>query len=103
MIYQTPTFIVQDDYGKSKLKTEHTGIRQGRALSPYLFLLVMTCVESDMKERCSGHVSNSRVPGVHFDAVFYADDAILFSTKPRGLNELLRLIEGCSGELRFES
>ena len=29
---------------------------QGCPLSPYLFLLAMTCVESDMKERCSGHV-----------------------------------------------
>ena len=95
-IYRTPTFFVQDDYGKSELKTQLTGIRQGCPLSPYLFLLVMTCVESDMKERCSGHVTNSRVPGVNFDVVFYADDTILFSTKPRGLNELLKHIEICS-------
>ena len=85
-IYRTPTFFVQDDYG----------ISEGCPLSPYLFLLVMTCVESDMKEGWSGHVTSSRVPGVNFDAVFFADDAVLFSTKPRGLNELLKHIESCS-------
>lgn len=33
---------------------------------------------------------------MRFDAVFYADDTILFSTKPRGVNELLKHIKDCS-------
>jgi hypothetical protein len=40
---------------------------------------------------------NSRIPGAGFDAVYYADDTILFSTTPRGLNEILKHMEDCSG------
>ena len=65
--------------------------------SAYLFLLVMTCVDSDGKSRSSGHALNSRIPGAGFDAVYYADDTILFSTAPRGLNEILKHMEDCSG------
>lgn len=58
----------------------------------------MTCVDSDdVKSRSSGHVLNSRIPGVDFDAVYYADDTFFFSTAPRGLNEILKHMEDCSG------
>ena len=83
-------------YGTSLTKSQLTGIRQGCPLSPYLFLLVMTCVDHDVQRLCSKNVTNSRIPGVEFDAVFYADDTILFSTKPRALNELLKHMENCS-------
>lgn len=96
-LYQSPRFFVQDQYGKSEVKTQSSGIRQGCPLSPYLFLLVMTCVDFDVKFRCSAYVLNSRIPGVDFDAVYYADDTILFSTSPRGLNEILKHMEICSG------
>ena len=76
---------------------QHTGIRQGCPFSPYLFLLVMTCVDSDVKSRSSGHVLISRIPGVDFDAVYCADDTIIFFTAPRGLNEILKHMEDCSG------
>jgi hypothetical protein len=95
-LYQSPNFFVEDEYGASSLKTQNTGIRQGCPLSPYLFLLVMTCVDADVKSRCSGFITNSRVPGVDFDIVYYADDTILSSTKPRGLNERLKHMENCS-------
>ena len=95
-LYDSPTFFVQDQYGTSLTKSQLTGIRQGCPLSPYLFLLVMTCVDHDVQRLCSKNVTNSRIPGVEFDAVFYADDTILFSTKPRALNELLKHMENCS-------
>ena len=95
-LYQSPSFFVQDQYGASVSKTQNTGIRQGCPLSPYLFLLVMTCVDEDVRSRCSGHITASRIPGVQFDAVYYADDTILFSTTPRGLDELLKHMGICS-------
>ena len=52
---------------------------------------------SDLRSCSSGYVTNSRIPGVDFDAVYYADDTILFSIPPRGLNELLQHMEECSG------
>ena len=96
-LYKSPRFFVQDQYGKSEVKTQSSGIRQGCPLSPYLFLLVMTCVDFDVKFRCSAYVLKSRIPGVDFDAVYYADDTILFSTSPRGLNEILKHMEISSG------
>ena len=95
-LYDSPRFFVQDQYGKSEIKTQGTGIRQGCPLSPYLFLLVMTRVDYDVRSRSSGHVVNSRTLGVDFDAVYYADDTILFSTSPKGLNEILKHMEDCS-------
>ena len=42
------------------------------------------------------NVTNSRIPAVEFAGVFFADDTILFSTKPRAHNELLKHMENCS-------
>ena len=95
-LYKSPTFYVQDEYGHSATKIQNAGIRQGCPLSPYLFLLVMTCMDSDVKHNCSAVVMNARIPGVQFDSVYYADDTILFSTQPSALNELLLHIEECS-------
>ena len=64
-------------------------------MSPYLFLLVMTCVDTDANQFCPELVFNARIPGVQFDTVFYADDTVLFSTQPIALNELLSDMETC--------
>ena len=94
--YNKPSFYVKDDYGCSGSKTQNSGIRQGCPLSPYLFTLVMTCVDYDIQSKVTGHVKNNRIPGVDFDMVYYADDTILISTSNRGLNELLMLTETIS-------
>lgn len=92
-IYSCPTFFVEDDYGTSSTKVQKTGIRQGCPLSPYLFLLVMTCIDKDVGRHCSGFVHNARLPGLDFNSVYYADDTILFSTTARALNELISHVE----------
>ena len=61
----------------------------------------MTCVDEDVRSCCSGHIAASRIPGVQFDAVYCADDTTLFSTAPRGLNELLKHMEICSSHYGF--
>ena len=94
--YRKPTFYVKDDFGTSEIKQQRSGIRQGCPLSPFLFTLVMTCIDEDIQSSITGHVSNHRVPGLGFDMVYYADDTILFSQSNRGLNELLSLTERVS-------
>jgi hypothetical protein len=91
--YTEPTFYVKDIYGESKLKRKSSGIRQGCPLSPYLFLLVMTCIDEDINRGKSNHVVNARIPNLDYDAVYYADDTILFSISTRAVNELIRLTE----------
>ena len=94
--YANPQFFVKDNFGCSGIKTQSSGIRQGCPLSPFLFVLVMTCIDMDIQKRISLHVTNNRIPGVHFDMIYYADDAVLFSRSNKGLNELLRLTEQIS-------
>ena len=94
--YSTPMFFVRDNFGSSGVKKQSSGIRQGCPLSPYLFLLVMTCIDFDIQQNISGFVTNNRIPGVDFDMIYYADDTVLFSRSNRGINELLRLTEHIS-------
>ena len=96
--YKEPTFFVQDDFGCSGFKRQSAGIRQGCPLSPYLFAIVMSCIDFDIRARCSRWVSNGRIPGLEFDMVYFADDAILFSTDNRARNELLHLTEVISSK-----
>ena len=83
---------------KPSTKKQTMCIRQGCPLSPYLFLLVMTRVDHDVQRTCCGYVRNARIPNLDYDAVYYADDAILFSTSPRALNELILHVERFSSQ-----
>ena len=96
--YCNPTFFVRDNFGESGIKKQSAGIRQGCPLSPYLFVLVMTCIDFDIQQNITGHVKNNRLPNLDFDMIYYADDTVLFSRSTRGLNELLRLTESVSAQ-----
>ena len=43
--YKQSTFFVKYQFGQSENKKQASGMRQGCVLSPYLLVLVMTCIE----------------------------------------------------------
>ena len=64
--YSKPMFFVKDNFGSSSTKQQASGIRQGCPLSPFLFVLVMTCIDFDIQQSVSSYVTNNRIPGVDF-------------------------------------
>ena len=57
--YKKTVFFVEDDFGKSETKTQSSGIRQGCPPSPYLFVLVMTCIEKDITREKSEEIKKN--------------------------------------------
>ena len=96
--YEKGTFFVEDEFGQSDKKQQFSSVRQGCPLSPYLFVIVMTCIERDIAMAVSNKVKNDRVTCANFDMVFYADDTIVVSKTKEACEELLGLIESISGE-----
>jgi hypothetical protein len=51
----------------SKFEMQETGIRQGRPLSPGLFIITMTVLLHEVKYEPWGDMINDRIPGAEFD------------------------------------
>ena len=96
--YKTRKFFVKDSFDTLEIKTQKTGIRQGCPLSPYLFIIVMTCIDFDINRRASNWVKNNRLPNLNYDMVYYADDTIIFSQNTRAVNEMLKHTENVSAQ-----
>jgi hypothetical protein len=58
----------------------------------------MSCIDYDIKQQLSQHVTNNRIPGLDYDMIYYANDTILFSQSSRGTNELIKLTEETSNK-----
>ena len=77
-LYTNPQFFVEIEGDKSEYQTQSTGIRQGYPLSPYLFLLVMTCLFHDVKQQIQLS-TKPRIPTVAHDEIMFADDTVLIT------------------------
>ena len=87
--YSDPKFFVVDKFSTSDDRIQSAGIRQGCPLSPYLFILVMSCIDSDIGALKDNVIKSNRTPGINFDSIYFADDTILFSQNPAALKKLI--------------
>ena len=92
-ICANPQFRVSTGSTHSSSLTQNAGIRQGCPLSPYLFILLMSAIFSDIKERMSTPKHREPIPGVQNSQVLYADDTLVFRTYMKHINILIREIQ----------
>ena len=95
-MYAHTSFVVRTPAGVSSEHTQHSGIRQGCPLSPYLFVIFMSVLMDDVEERYVREVGHA--PRVHTanDPLFdleYADDVLLLTRTRAEMQRLLALIE----------
>ena len=85
-IYRSRFFILQDNCGNSKVRSQRAGIAQGCPLSPYLFILVQTVLLSDVDKRLALHGPfTEEPPYIVCKDLLYADDTMLIGSDPKRL------------------
>ena len=92
-LYRQPTFKVEMEGQTSHWMKQTTGIRQGCPLSPYLFIVLMSVLFTDIHKDDTLNLKKHRVQGMETDEILYADDTICISEDEEALNRLLAAIE----------
>ena len=91
--YINPQFRLKDREGKSSYRRQRAGIGQGRPLSPYLFVLLMTVLFHDVHKRLDRLIQVGKLNYFDYWELLYADDTLLVGKPAREINMLLHAIE----------
>ena len=73
-LYRMPMFQVNHNSHTSSRFMQRTGTRQGCPLSPFLFILTMHVMFSDVKDSVNDTKRRKTFQGINFQELLYADD-----------------------------
>ena len=76
-IYTEREFFVRDAGCGSLTHQQHFGISQGCPLSPFLFVILMTCLMHDASELVDAKFGETDVPYLVTRSLLYADDTLI--------------------------
>jgi hypothetical protein len=85
-LYSNIHFNIKDIEGTSTERQQKTGIRQGCPLSPYLFIMLMTTLMSDVHAEV-GNVTTQAAKDAGTESLLYADDTLLISSTAKAANK----------------
>lgn len=91
-LYRNPTFKVEKGDDKSSWRKQHSGIRQGCPLSPYLFILLMTVLFHDIRDSLGDQIQERAIEGFDEREILYADDTLLVLPNEEAMTKLLNAI-----------
>ena len=92
-LYKQPTFKVEMEGVESAWTKQTTGFCQGCPLSPYLFVVIMSCLFHDIHHQDKLEVAEHRMEGMEHDEILYADDTICMTQDEKAMNRILAAIE----------
>ena len=101
-LYRIPMFQVNHNSHTSNRFTQRTGIRQGCPLSPFLFILTMHVMFSDVKDSFQDTNRRKSFQGINFQELLYADDTLIVAKNQKTANDYLHLIEAQSEYLHLK-
>lgn len=92
-LYGNPMFRTVHNNRTSDWKKQNSGIRQGCPLSPYLFVIMMNVLFSDVRHRNNDPMHNKSLQRMNFQELLYADDTLIVAKNTKNAKELIRYIE----------
>ena len=92
-LYGNPMFRTVHNNRTSDWKRQHSGIRQGCPLSPYLFVIMMNVLFADVRHRNNDPMRRKSLQHMSFQELLYAHDTLIVAKNTQNARELIRYIE----------